>query len=199
DCSELMEKIKRRVNDWKNKSLSFAGRSQLIRSVLSSMHLYWASVFILPSALMFELEQVMRGFLWCQGDTQRGKVKVAWVDVCLPKKEGGLGIRRLEVNEIISGGTWKWPTEWHSKYHVINSINVPSLSEANDCLMVRCNYSSHVWNSVNVLTGKSNIPNELDLIVDSMITMDAAKSFSTTAMDNGWFLVGMMQMADILD
>nr|GEU94056.1 putative reverse transcriptase domain, reverse transcriptase zinc-binding domain protein [Tanacetum cinerariifolium] len=87
DCSELMEKIKMRVNDWKNKSLSFAGRAQLIHSVLSSMHLYWASVFILPSALMFELEQVMRGFLWCQGDMQRGKAKVAWVDVCLPKKE----------------------------------------------------------------------------------------------------------------
>nr|GEU63052.1 hypothetical protein [Tanacetum cinerariifolium] len=48
-------------------------------------------------------------------------------------------------------------------------------------LPFECNYSSHVWNSVKVLTGKSNIPNELDLIVDSMITKDAAKSFSTTA------------------
>ncbi|GKA00232.1 hypothetical protein Tco_0672782, partial [Tanacetum coccineum] len=97
DCSELMERIKRRVNDWKNKSLSFAGRAQLIRSVLSSMHLYWASVFILPSSLMFELEQVMRGFLWCQGEMKKGKAKVAWDVVCLPKKEGGLGIRRLEA------------------------------------------------------------------------------------------------------
>ncbi|GKE78498.1 putative reverse transcriptase domain, reverse transcriptase zinc-binding domain protein, partial [Tanacetum coccineum] len=36
DCMELMEKVKRRINDWKNKSLSFARRAQIIRSILSS-------------------------------------------------------------------------------------------------------------------------------------------------------------------
>ncbi|GKC57285.1 putative reverse transcriptase domain, reverse transcriptase zinc-binding domain protein, partial [Tanacetum coccineum] len=34
DCSELMERVKRRINDWKNKSLSFAVRVQLIHSVI---------------------------------------------------------------------------------------------------------------------------------------------------------------------
>ncbi|GJV69428.1 hypothetical protein Tco_1484937 [Tanacetum coccineum] len=89
DCLELMERIKKRVSDWKNKSLSFAGRTQLIHSVLSSMHLYWASVFILPYSLMLKLEQVMRGFLWCQGEIKKGKAKVAWEVVCLPKKKEG--------------------------------------------------------------------------------------------------------------
>ncbi|GJQ89660.1 polypyrimidine tract-binding protein homolog 2 isoform X1 [Tanacetum coccineum] len=56
DFSELVEKVRKRINDWKNKSLSLAGRVQLIRSVLSSMHVYWASVFILPSRLMLDLE-----------------------------------------------------------------------------------------------------------------------------------------------
>ncbi|GJU56754.1 putative RNA-directed DNA polymerase [Tanacetum coccineum] len=108
DCSELMEKVKRRISDWKNKSLSLAGRVQLIRFVLGFMHLYWASVFILPTRLMLELEQVMRGFLWCQGEMKRGKAKVAWEAVCLPKKEGGLGISRLEaVNmALITSHIW---------------------------------------------------------------------------------------------
>nr|GEV15528.1 hypothetical protein [Tanacetum cinerariifolium] len=75
DCTELMEKMKRRICDWKNKFLSFAGRTQLVRFVLSSMRIYWSSVFILPSSLMFELEQIMRGFLWCQGDIKKGKAK----------------------------------------------------------------------------------------------------------------------------
>ncbi|GJV16116.1 putative RNA-directed DNA polymerase [Tanacetum coccineum] len=108
DCLELMERIKKRVSDWKNKSLSFAGRTQLIHSVLSSMHLYWASVFILPYSLMLKLEQVMRGFLWCQGEMKKGKAKVAWEVVCLPKKEGGLRIRRLDVfnKALISSHIW---------------------------------------------------------------------------------------------
>ncbi|GKF61582.1 hypothetical protein Tco_0181636 [Tanacetum coccineum] len=45
-----------------------------------------ASVLILPSSLMLEVEQLMRGFLWCQGKIRKGKAKVAWDDVCLPKR-----------------------------------------------------------------------------------------------------------------
>ena len=95
DCKELVERLSNRINDWKNKSLSFAGRLQLIQSVLSSMHIYWASVFILPSRIIHDLEQLMRGFLWGKGEGQKAKSKVAWEVVCLPKQEGGLGIRRV--------------------------------------------------------------------------------------------------------
>lgn len=97
DCAELMENIKKRVSNWKNKSFSFAGRTQLIRSVLSSMHVYWASMSILPARLIGEIEQVICGFLWCQGDMKHGKAKVGWNVVCLPRREGGLGIRRLDI------------------------------------------------------------------------------------------------------
>ncbi|GKF10113.1 putative reverse transcriptase domain, reverse transcriptase zinc-binding domain protein, partial [Tanacetum coccineum] len=81
----------------KNKSLSTAGRLQLLQSVIGSMHVYWAFVFTLPSRVLLDIEQLMRGFLWCQGDMRRGKTKVAWEVVCLPKKEGGLGLCRLDI------------------------------------------------------------------------------------------------------
>ncbi|GJT85212.1 hypothetical protein Tco_1066929 [Tanacetum coccineum] len=96
DCKDLIEKVQNRINDWKNKSLSIAGRLQLIQSVMGSMHVFWASVFMLPSRVLLDIEQLMRGFLWCQGSMRKGNSKVAWEVVCLPKDEGGLGIRRLE-------------------------------------------------------------------------------------------------------
>ncbi|GJX99144.1 reverse transcriptase domain-containing protein [Tanacetum coccineum] len=160
DCMELTEKVKRRINDWKNKSLSLAGRAQLIRSVLGSTHVYWASVFILPSSLMLELEQLMRGFLWCQGEMRRGKAKVAWEDVCLPRKEGGLDIYRAglglsaKVGEIIEGGTWCWPPDWISKY--------PDLA--------------NVWNHLKSFTGIPNIPSDLNSIVDFLIPLARMRS-----------------------
>ncbi|GKB53678.1 reverse transcriptase domain, reverse transcriptase zinc-binding domain protein [Tanacetum coccineum] len=76
DCRELIEKVQNQINDWKNKSLSVAGRLQLIKSVIGSMHIYWASVFILPSRILLDLEQSVRDFLWCQGQMTRGRAKV---------------------------------------------------------------------------------------------------------------------------
>ena len=40
DCKKLVEKVKTRIADWKNKLLSYAGRLQLISSVLSSFPVY---------------------------------------------------------------------------------------------------------------------------------------------------------------
>ncbi|GJX68842.1 putative reverse transcriptase domain, reverse transcriptase zinc-binding domain protein [Tanacetum coccineum] len=73
-----------------------AGRLQLIRSVLSSMHIYWASMFILPSRVLLDIEQIIRRFLWSHGSMKKGRAKVAWDVVCL-KDEGGLGVRRLDT------------------------------------------------------------------------------------------------------
>nr|GEU60435.1 hypothetical protein [Tanacetum cinerariifolium] len=109
DCKELIEKVQNLVNDWKNKALSSAGRLQLIQSVLGSLHVYWASVFILPARVLLDIEQIMRGFLWCQCSLSRGKAKVSWDVVCLPIKEGGLGVRRLDLfnKALMVSHVWK--------------------------------------------------------------------------------------------
>ncbi|GJT14818.1 retrovirus-related pol polyprotein from transposon TNT 1-94 [Tanacetum coccineum] len=41
----------------------------------------------------------IRGFLWCNGEYKRGKAKVAWDDICLPKCEGGLGLHTPNLDE----------------------------------------------------------------------------------------------------
>nr|GEX35131.1 hypothetical protein [Tanacetum cinerariifolium] len=82
-CSNLLDKIKKRLFNWKNKSLSFAGRLLLIKSVVSSIQVYWASTFILPKAVNAEIEKLMRRFLWSHGDLCKGHAKdsllVKWV------------------------------------------------------------------------------------------------------------------------
>nr|XP_043639249.1 uncharacterized protein LOC122610319 [Erigeron canadensis] len=108
DCKELVERIRDRVNNWENKFLSFAGRLQLVQSVLSSMHIYWSSVFILPARVTTEIEQILRGFLWSQGVLKKGQAKVAWDVVCLPKQEGGLGIRHLDIWNSVLMTTHVW-------------------------------------------------------------------------------------------
>ncbi|GJZ64172.1 putative reverse transcriptase domain, reverse transcriptase zinc-binding domain protein [Tanacetum coccineum] len=93
DCKILVDRVKNKIGDWKNKSLSFAGRLQLCKLVLSSMHVYWASVLILPKGIIYDIQSLIRGFLWCNGELKRGRAKVAWDDICLPKREGKQGLR----------------------------------------------------------------------------------------------------------
>ncbi|GJW64567.1 RNA-directed DNA polymerase, eukaryota, reverse transcriptase zinc-binding domain protein [Tanacetum coccineum] len=102
DCKVLIDKVKIKVNDWKNKMLSYAGRLQLIASILSSMQVYRASVFMLPKSVVNDINKLLKGFLWCQGELSKGKAKVAWKQVCKPKDEGGLGIKNLSLwNEVL--------------------------------------------------------------------------------------------------
>ncbi|KAJ0800754.1 putative RNA-directed DNA polymerase [Helianthus annuus] len=102
DCEVLIQRMEKKIVNWVTKSLSFAGRLQLINSVLSSMHIYWASVFVIPARVISELEKRIRRFLWNAGSDGRIRAKVAWKDVCLPKDEGGLGIRNIsDVNKSL--------------------------------------------------------------------------------------------------
>ncbi|KAJ0615172.1 putative RNA-directed DNA polymerase [Helianthus annuus] len=102
DCKILIDGMESKITSWISKSLSFTGRLQLINSVLSYMHIYWASVFILPARVISELEKRMRRFLWNAGSSGRVRANVAWSDVCLPKNEGGLGIRNVgDVNKAL--------------------------------------------------------------------------------------------------
>nr|GEU87477.1 RNA-directed DNA polymerase, eukaryota, reverse transcriptase zinc-binding domain protein [Tanacetum cinerariifolium] len=84
-----------KVPDWKNKFLSYAGRLQLIAFVLSSMHIYWNSIFLLPMSRVIYIERILKGFLWNQGDMATGKAKIAWKTICKPKMQGGLGLKDL--------------------------------------------------------------------------------------------------------
>nr|GEX46643.1 hypothetical protein [Tanacetum cinerariifolium] len=50
------------------------------------------NLFILPTRVLLDIEQLMRGFLWCQKGVSKGKAKVSWEVVCLLKDKGGLAV-----------------------------------------------------------------------------------------------------------
>lgn len=95
DCITLIDRITARAQSWAHRFLSFAGRLQLIRSVLHSIQTFWSSVFTLPVSVLNSIEKILRQFLWKGSTLGNGGSKVSWDDICLPKKEGGLGIRKL--------------------------------------------------------------------------------------------------------
>ncbi|GJS59063.1 RNA-directed DNA polymerase, eukaryota, reverse transcriptase zinc-binding domain protein [Tanacetum coccineum] len=163
DCKCLVEKVKAKVNCWKNRMLTYVGRLQLISSVLSSIHVYWASVFMLPKMIINDINRLLKGFLWCQGDLTKGKAKVAWENVCLPKHQGGLGLKNLNIwNEVLmSKHLWnlasckdslwvQWVNVVKLKGRSIWEVNVESNSSCGwkQILSLRDKMRSHIVNQI---------------------------------------------------
>ena len=96
DCMPLIQRITARIQSWTSKSLSYAGRLQLIASVLYSIQLYWCSLFIIPKYTISKIEQLFGSFLWYGNSGSARRAEIKWESVCLPKQEGGLGLRHVK-------------------------------------------------------------------------------------------------------
>ena len=73
----------------------------------------------------------MKNFLWNQGETAKGKAKVAWANICKPKDQGGLGLKPLE--------------QWNRTLLIKHLWNIATMKET---LWVK-------WINVEKLKGKS--------------------------------------------
>lgn len=96
-CQPLLDKMLGRIKSWTTRFLSYAGRSQLIKSVLFSIQVFWAQIFILPKKVVKFIEATCRNFLWSSGTELSKKALLAWDRVCYPRSVGGLNILDIAV------------------------------------------------------------------------------------------------------
>lgn len=95
DCDPLLVQIKAKMGSWSNKALSMAGRLTLISSVISGIVGFWTSAFILPNKVLRTVNSLCSSFLWHGTIGISTGAKVSWLNLSVPKSEGGLGIRNL--------------------------------------------------------------------------------------------------------
>lgn len=62
-CKALVDKITARIQSWTSKFLSFAGRLQLICSVLESFTNYWCTIFLIPKKVLKAVSRLCSAFL----------------------------------------------------------------------------------------------------------------------------------------
>lgn len=91
-CATLLSKILGRISSWVSGFLSFSRRLVFIKSVFYSIQRYQSSIFILPLKIHKEIYATLRSFLQSDLILNRKKNKVSWIDMCVPKDEGGLNL-----------------------------------------------------------------------------------------------------------
>ncbi|GAU43299.1 hypothetical protein TSUD_389980 [Trifolium subterraneum] len=104
----LVVRIRNRLSGWKCKNLSIGGRLILLKSVLSSIPVYYLSFFSAPSGIISSLDSIFCHFFWGGCEDNRKIAWVNWETVCLRKEVGGLGVRRLKEFNVSLLGKWVW-------------------------------------------------------------------------------------------
>lgn len=87
-----------------------ASRLVLIKAVLHSMPLYLFLVLAAPKWVLKRIRNLQRNFLWGSTGKNRKWALVKWEKFCTPKKQGGLGLRDPQHNNILMGARiwWQW-------------------------------------------------------------------------------------------
>lgn len=74
----IIAKMTQRLATWKGKLLSIGGRTTLIKSSLSSLPLYYMSIYPVPNDVIQKITQLSRAFLW-YGNSEKNKLSlVSW-------------------------------------------------------------------------------------------------------------------------
>lgn len=78
-CQELLAKISARVKAWGAYKLSYAGRLELVKSVLFSMHSYWSGMLILPKKVIKQIDSLCFCFIWGSREGVHKVHLLAWL------------------------------------------------------------------------------------------------------------------------
>lgn len=145
--NEILDKIKRKIQQWGTMWLNPAGRLVLLKSGLISLPIYRFSLLQAPMIFHHKLEKALRHFLWQGGKSEKRKFNlVGWKNVIQPQEKGGLGIRSPKllnlalgakiVWRLITGDTAWWKSVLEAKYlnntrHKLLETNIPNRDSSN--------------------------------------------------------------------
>lgn len=98
-----------RINSWKNKFLSTAGREVLLKSVVMSLPIYSLSCYKLPKYICRQIEKGMARYWWCGNKDGKAIHWTAWQRLTKPKEDGGLEFKCLaSVNDsLLAKQLWR--------------------------------------------------------------------------------------------
>ncbi|XP_060211803.1 uncharacterized protein LOC132639368 [Lycium barbarum] len=107
DYSELIKNVKDKLQAWKGRLLSLGGKVVLISSVLQSVPIHLLSPVKPPKCVIKEIHQMFAKFFWSNKEDVKSRHWSAWLTMCFPKEEGGLGFKSLfDVSKALCAKLW---------------------------------------------------------------------------------------------
>lgn len=87
----LKERIGKKIQGWKERLMSRAGKEVPIKAVIQAIPTYMMSIFKIPDGLIDDIHAMMAHFWWGSSGDAKKIHWHSWADLCRPKCIGGMG------------------------------------------------------------------------------------------------------------
>ena len=104
----VIRKMENKLATWRGRLLSIGGCLTLIKSSMSSLPLYYMSLFPVPQGVIKKITAIQRQFLWSGSLDKNSMSLVKWETIQLPKNLGGLSIGNLLHKNTSLLFKWLW-------------------------------------------------------------------------------------------
>ena len=86
----LIDAVVLQLTSWPKHTLSYAGKLELVKTVLQGVECFWLSILPIPNGVIDKLYAICRSFVWSTKHPP-----ISWAS--LSKEEGGYGVRDLHA------------------------------------------------------------------------------------------------------
>lgn len=144
----LMDRIWKKLQGWKEKLLSRAGKEVLLKSVIQAIPTYLMGVYKIPCSIINKIHSAMARFWWGSSDTTRKTHWKSWEAMCTLKCFGGMGFKDLRVfNDALLGRqAWRLIREPSSLFARVMKAKYYSKCDFLDAPLGGSN--SYSWSSI---------------------------------------------------
>jgi hypothetical protein len=117
----IVDRVWKKLQDWKLKFLSQAGREILLKAVIQAIPTYCMSVFLLPRTLCSEIDSLMRKFWWGNKENTSKINWMSWGRMGRSKSMGGMGFRDFHNfnKALLAKQMWRL---WESPNSLVGQI-----------------------------------------------------------------------------
>ncbi|XP_074315572.1 uncharacterized protein LOC141651774 [Silene latifolia] len=150
DCNILIDKMIHKIKGWNKRRISYTGRMVLVRSVLATLHNYWAKIFVLPVGVMDKIQALCRNFLWEGSDDYSKAPLISWKVVCSSLKAGGLGLIDSKDWNVAAVGKLVWWIFIKKDILWIRWIDKIYMKGKPSVMPPKVEWYSTVWNNMNL-------------------------------------------------